>query len=177
MIIRKPGQKGRRGASVVEMAFVCILLFMFLFGIFEYCRLLFMMHVTHNAARDTVRFAVVHTSGGTMPTDPATISRDDLINLVRTGQIGAQVYGTGLCGMEGNIEALNVEVFLVDPAGLAQNPPVIQELAGSQWNDASFGQKIAIRITGNYRPITPALLFMSSSIPFQVTVMATSEAN
>ncbi len=177
MIIRKPDQKDRRGAAVVEMAFACLLLFLFLFGIFEYCRLLFMLHVTHNAARDTARFAVVHTNGGTMPNDPAAISKDDLINLVKTGQIGSQVFGTGLCGMDGNIESLNVEVFLVDPAGLAQNPPVIQELAGSQWDDAAFGQKIAVRVTGNYRPISPGLLFMSSTIPFQVTVMATSEAN
>ena len=177
MIIRKQNRERRRGAATVEMAVVCMLLFMFLFGIFEYCRLLFMLHITQNAARDTARFASVHTSGGTMPGDPATISKADLINLMKTGQIGTQTFGSGLSGMDGNIESLNVEVFYVDPAALAQNPPVIQEKSGSTWDKAAFGEKIAIRVTGNYKPITPGLLFMSSSIPFKVTVLASSEAN
>lgn len=177
MIVRKAITPKRRGATVVEMTIVCILLFMFLFGIFEYCRLLFMLHITNNAARDAARFAIVHTSGGTMPGDPTTISEADLISIVRTGQIGTQVFGSGMCGMEGNIDGLAVDVFLVDPAGLAQNPPVIQEWVGKQWTDAGFGQKIAIRVTGSYRPVTPGLLFMNPSIQFQVTVMASSEAN
>lgn len=177
MIIRERTNERRRGVAAVEMAFVSMILFMFLFAIFEYCRLLFMLHITNNAARDAARFAIVHTSGGTMPGEPATISKNDLINLVKTGQIGSQVYGSGLCGMDGNIEGLNVEVFYCDPAGLAQNPPVIQELSGSNWDEASFGDKIAIRVTGTYRPVTPGLMFMADTVPFQVTVLASSEAN
>jgi Flp pilus assembly protein TadG len=177
MMICNRGRSRRRGATTVEMAFVSILLFLFLFGIFEYCRLLFVMHVTQNAARDTARFAAVHTSGGTMPGDPATISQSDLINLMNTGQIGTTVFGSGMCGMQGNIQGMTVTVFTVDPVALAQTPPVIQPLAGSDWTTGSFGQNIAVQITGNYQPVLPSLLFMNSSIPIQITVMVSTEAN
>ena len=83
MILRHTDTK-RHGASVVEMAFVSVLLFLMLFGIFEYCTLLYVMHVANNAARDTVRFAVVHTSGGTMPGDPTTFSSTDIVNIATT---------------------------------------------------------------------------------------------
>jgi Flp pilus assembly protein TadG len=177
MILHKSNRQRRRGAAVVEMAIVCILLFMFLFAILEYCRLLFMLHLANNAARDAARFAVVHTSGGTMPGEPATISQTDIESIVKTGQLGATTYGTGLCGMDANIENMVIDVFTVDPVAYGQNPTVVQPLSGSTWNSASFGQKIAVRITGDYRPITPGLMFMASTVPFKVTVLVSSEAN
>ena len=57
MLIKQTGRQRRRGADVVEMLFVALILLMFLFGLFEYCRLLFMMNIVANAARDTARFA------------------------------------------------------------------------------------------------------------------------
>jgi Flp pilus assembly protein TadG len=177
MLIQRLRGVKRRGAAAVEMAIVCILLFLFLFGIFEYCRLLFVLHVANNAARDAARFASVHTSGGTMPGDPATISQADLINLVKTGQVQGINYGTGLCGMQGNIQGLNVTVFSVDPAGLAQNPAVIRPDPAGDWTTGSFSQNIGVQITGNYQPVLPSLLFMNASVPIQVTVMVSSEAN
>lgn len=177
MLIQQTEAKKRRGAAVVEMALVSILLFMMLFGIFEYCRLLYVMHVTHNAARDTVRYAVVHTSGGNMAGEPTTISHADLVSMVQSGQIGNNVVGSGMAGMDGSLENCTIEIFTVDPAGLNQNPPVIQPLAGSNWNSAAFNQKIAVRISGDYRPVLPSLLFMNSTVPVQVTVLAASEAN
>jgi hypothetical protein len=161
------------------MAFVSILLFMMLFGIFEYCRLLYVLHVANNAARDAGRFAVVHTNGGgVMPGEPTTINYADLDSIVRTGTTtGGYVAGSGMGGMDQNLENFTVEIFAVDPAGLAQSPPVIQPLQGSQWNSGGFSQKIAVRISGNYRPVLPSLLFMGSTVPVQVTVMLSSEAN
>jgi hypothetical protein len=79
--------------------------------------------------------------------------------------------------MDGSIENLAVDIFTVDPAGLAQNPAVAQQLSGSAWNSAGFSQNIAVRISGNYRPVMPSLLFMNSTVPFQVTVMVSSEGN
>lgn len=167
----------RRGAAVVEMAVVSILLFMMLFGIFEYCRLLYVMHITHNAARDTVRYAVVHTSGGNMAGEPLTISHADLVALLQSGQIGGSTIGSGMAGMDKNLENCTVEIFAVDPDGLNQNPPVIQPLSGSVWSDAAFNQRIAVRVSGNYRPVLPSLLFMNSTVPIQITVLSSSEAN
>jgi len=177
MIILQTKTGKRRGAAAVEMAFVSVLLFMMLFGIFEYGRLLYVMHVANNAARDTARFAVVHTSGGTMPGEPATIATSDLINICLTGQLGSLVEGSGMCGMDRNIQNFAVSIFAVDPAGLAQTPPVIQPMPNSSWSDAGFCQNIAVQITGNYQPVLPSLLFMNSTIPIQITVMSTSEAN
>lgn len=177
MLIKEKCPRSRRAASTVEMALVSVLLFMMLFGIFEYCRLLYLIHVAGNAARDTARFAVVHTNGGTMPGDPATIGTADLVSLVRTGQIGTYVAGSGMGGMDANIENLQVEIFAVDPVGLSQTPSVVQPIPNTHWNNANFSQKIAVRITGNYRPILPTLLFMNSTVPFQTTVLASSEAN
>jgi Flp pilus assembly protein TadG len=176
MIIRNT-RRERRGASTVEMAFVSILLFMFLFGLLEYCRLLFVLSVTKNAARDTARFAAVHTGGGTMPGDPTSFSQSDLVNLMNTGQIGGNTYGTGMCGMGGNIQGMTVNIFTVDPVALAQTPAVVQQLAGSTWDSGSFTQSIAVQVTGTYQPVLPSLLFMSSGVPFSITVMCASEAN
>jgi hypothetical protein len=178
MMIRRASAK-RRGATAVELGVVSILLFMMLFGIFEYCRLLYLLHTANNAARDTVRFAVVHTSGGgAMPGEPLTISAADLDSIVRTGlTTGGFSAGSGMGGMANSIENLTVEIFAVDPVGLAQTPQVVQPVAGSTWNSAGFSQHIAVRISGNYRPVLPSLLFMGSTVPIQVTVMASSESN
>jgi hypothetical protein len=153
---------------------------MMLFGILEYCRFLFVLHVSNNAARDAVRYAVVHTGDGAMAGDPASVSRADLIAITTTGKLGSTTIGSGMGGMEKNITGYTVDVFTVDPAGLALSPPVVRPLPGSPtpaWNSARFGEKIAVQITGSYQPATPALLFMPSSIPFKVTVMYASEAN
>lgn len=178
-MLHRPRRGKRRGAAIVEMALVAGVFFLFLFGIFEYCRLLFVMHLTTNAARDGVRFAVVHTNGGTMSGDPTTISAADVISVVNTGLAtsGTTVYGSGMCGMTGNIQNYTVNVFYVDPTALAQSPAVVQALSGTIWSDAPFGQFIAVQITGNYQPVVPSLLYMSASVPFTITVMDISEAN
>lgn len=50
----------RRGVTIVESALVLSIFLMLLFGIFEYCRFLMVLHVTHNAARDGARYAAVN---------------------------------------------------------------------------------------------------------------------
>jgi len=175
MLLKKTNT--RRAATTVEMGVVSILLFMMLFGILEYCRLLYFMHVANSSARDAARFAVVHTNGGTMPGEPTSISTADLEAIVRTGKLGSTVIGTGLGGMDRSFDNLTVEIFAVDPVALAQTPPVVQAAPGTTWNNATFSQKIAVRIRGEFKPMVPPLLFMDSAIPVQITVMASSEAN
>jgi hypothetical protein len=135
------------------------------------------MHVANNAARDTARFAVVSTGGGVMPGEPATITTANLNQVLLTGQIGSLVVGSGMGGMDQNIQNFAVNIFAVDPVGLSQTPPVIQPMPNSTWTDAAFSQPIAVQITGNYYPVLPSLLFMNQSIPIQITVMCGSEAN
>lgn len=167
----------RSEAVAVEMAVVGTLMFLMLFGILEYCRFLFLLHVANNAARDAVRYAAIHTNGGTMPGDPSTVASSDIVNLVNTGQIGTRTIGSGMSGMQSNLTGYSVSIFYADPNALAGSPSVAQPLAGTVWNDAPFGNKIAVRITGTYTPVLPSLLMLSNTIPFQVTAMASSEAN
>ena len=75
MLISASGRDAAPGPRPWSSRSSSILLFMMLFGIFEYGRFLFMYHLTNNAARDAARFAVVHTGGATMAGDPATITR------------------------------------------------------------------------------------------------------
>ncbi len=150
---------------------------MMLFGIFEYGRLLYVMHMASNSARDTARFAVVSTAGGAMPGEPTTITTANLNQIFLTGQLGTLTVGSGMSGMDQNIQGLTVNIFAVDPVGLNQVPQVIQPMLNSSWSDASFGQPIAVQVTGTYSPVLPSLLFMSQSVPIQITVMCGSEAN
>jgi Flp pilus assembly protein TadG len=174
MQIRSQTQQ-RKAATIVEFSVICVLLFMLLFGILEFCRFLYVLHVANNAARDAVRFAVVHTNGGTMPGEPTTISQADLENMAKTGQIQGIDFGSGLGEAYRSIDNFAVSIFAVDPAGLNQTTPVVQ--SGGAWNSASFGQKIAVRITGDYKPAAIGLLFLNSTITFRVTLLASSEAN
>jgi hypothetical protein len=176
MLIQRQSQR-RRGATTVEFAFVAILLFMLLFGIFEYGRFLFVYHMTTNAARDAARFACVHTSGGTMPGEPVTIATSDVVGVWQTGMFNGQQYGTGMCGMENQITGWTVNVFAVTDSNLYLTPPDLNASDGIAWTSAIFHQQIAVQVTGTYNPVVPNLLGMNSSVPFTVTVLMGSEAN
>lgn len=167
----------RNGATTVEFAMVSILLFVLLFGILEYARFLFMYHLTMNAARDGARFACVHTGGGTMSGEPATITVDDVKEIVRTGMFNSNRYGTGMCGMEGQLEGYTCDVYSVTTAQLTATPPNLDPLGKPAWNAAGFQEKIVVRVSGTYRPVVPSLIGLSSTIPFTVTVLMSSEAN
>jgi len=52
----------RPGATAVEAALVLTITFLFIFGVFEYCRFLFFLEVAENAAREGARYATVNTA-------------------------------------------------------------------------------------------------------------------
>src|SRR4051794_26912862 len=60
MFLRRPPQTTRRGATIVEVAFVLSIFLLFLYGIFEYGRFVMLRQVLENAAHEGARFAVVH---------------------------------------------------------------------------------------------------------------------
>jgi Flp pilus assembly protein TadG len=167
----------RRAATTVEFAFVALMLFMMLFAIFEYGRFLFVYHLTTNAARDAARFAVVHTSGGTMPGEPATITVDDVKEVWRTGMFNGTAYGSGMCGMESQITGYTVDVFAVPDASLYAATPDLNPSGKPVWTSATFHQQIAVRVSGTYKPVVPSLIGLSSDVPFTVIVLMGSEAN
>lgn len=152
-MIRRPPHSPRRSATtLVEFAFVAILTFMVLFGIFEYARLVFLLQVTDAAAREGARFASAHTGDGT-----TTQNVIDQVNYYMSGR-------------SSELASYTVTVTCVDPS-------TGNQIANTTWNNAAFGQAIAVTITGNYSPILPGLLLTTSPLPISRTVIMNSEAN
>lgn len=176
----------RRGASIVEMALVVTVLMMLLFGIFEYARFLFVMHITHNAARDAARYAAVNLD------KPANFDSANLIDGTGQTLVSIQNYAIArMAGAQSQLVNFQVAVYPVDNVGLYANPPVIRPKSRTvgvypdpfnpndpnrvPWNQADYTEKIAVTIRGNFRSILPNLLLMQSNIPIQVTGMSTAE--
>jgi Flp pilus assembly protein TadG len=169
----------RRGATVVESVLVLSVFLLLLFGIFEYCRFLLVLHVTNNAARDGARYASVR-----MNTDQYAAVQTDIINFtnLRMGSVKNQIQG------------YKVAVFAVDQAGLDLTPPVIRPKTKSTaspkvypdpfnpadpnavpWNSISFTERVAVTIQGTYKPLLPTFLLMPSSIPINITAIMGGE--
>jgi Flp pilus assembly protein TadG len=170
---RTPPPTARRGATLVEAAFVLCLALLFLFAIMEYARYLMVLDVANNAAREGARYAVVSTGNGT------------------TSSQVVSVVTSKMAGVDSQIQGYTVSVFAVDPTGIYTTssntynyPPTLQKLSGSNWNDAQFGGGIAVQIKGTYQPIFTAIPFMTkfnipilSSTPVTATAVMGSEAN
>ena len=165
--------RSRRGATVVESALVLSVFLLLFFGIFEYCRFLFMLHVTNNAAREGARYASANmncTNGTQMiPAYPCT--------QVSSTQAAVIAYTTMMMSnVQNNISGYTVTVYAVNPTGLTQNPPVIQPLSGAtSWNNTTFPNSIAVTISGTYNPVLPTFLIMPSSIPINITALMGAE--
>src|SRR5829696_8647198 len=100
----------RRGATVVEAAFVLPIMLLLLFGIFEYCRFVFLLQVCENAAREGARFAVARTGDGETTTSDV------------------QAYVTDrMSGRQNDLAGYTVTVQNVDPA-------TGNAVSGSNWN-------------------------------------------
>lgn len=145
-------RKRRRGASIVEAALVISIALLFMFGIFEYCRFIFLLQVSENAAREGARFAIARTADGTTLAD-------------------VQNYVTSkMAGRNTDLSGYAVVVENVDPN---TGVPIV----GANWNDAPFGGAIRVRVTGTYNPMLPTMLKTQTSIQIRATSMMSSEAN
>lgn len=141
--------RGRRGVSAVEVALVMVPLMTLIFGSFEYCRYMMIRNLAENACREGARYAVVHTYDKTTTDVQAVVTAK-------------------LAGLSSNIESISTTVYKVNIATGANL---------GDWTDARFGEGVAVTIQGNYRPICPSLLFMSTTIPVKCTSTMLSEAN
>ncbi len=189
MLVTRPRHTRRRGITVVESALVLSVFMMLLFGMFEYCRFLMVLHVTNNAARDGARYAVVNLD------KPSTFDGTNYTDASGTIYLSIQNYTTSrMGGIQKNIEGYQVAAYAVDQAGLALSPPVVRPKAKSTapagtypdpfngsdpyavpWNTAVFTEKIAVTINGNYRPLLPTLMFMPATISVKTTAIMGSE--
>ena len=151
-MIRPPISRRRRAASLVEAAFVLPIALLFVFGLVEYGRLIFLIQTSENAAREGARYAVARTADGTTLTD-----------------VQNYVNGT-MAGRQSELVGYTVDVFNVDPNTGAT-------IAGTNWNDAPFGGAILVRVSGTYSPVLPSFLRLPASISIRATSMMSSEAN
>ncbi len=172
----------RRGITVVEASLVMSVFLLLLFGMFEYCRFLLVLHVTNNAAREGARYASVNVD------KPATFHSQNYTDASGKVYPSVQQYTKDkMGGVWKNIEGFRVAVFTVDQAGLDQTPPIVRPKpkpgtpAGTypdpwnvsdpyavDWNSAPFPERIAVFVNGTYRPILPTFLLMPSTIPINV---------
>jgi Flp pilus assembly protein TadG len=138
------------GAVVVETAVALPVFLIFVFGIMEYSRFLMVRNMIDHAAREGARFAVVRADE-----DATTQEIVDYVN-------------DRLRGLGTQVQAVDIQVFEANSSDGSN--------LGS-WRDAAFGESIAVRVTGDYLPITGSLVFMPDVIPLQACAMMRSEAN
>jgi Flp pilus assembly protein TadG len=178
--------------TLVEVALLLTVFLLFLFGVFEYARYLLVLHTTTNAARDGARHAIVRSNSPeagvytTISTSPYTSTRPGFsvpfITTYVTDRMG---------GVHGTLDNFTVRVFPCDTSSLYDDPPVmrpkVQPTATNPivaWNNAQFSERIAVRVTGKYRPILPNIFvniihgsvsIMDSEVDIEVTAVMGSE--
>jgi len=186
LTVRNRRSNRRRGLTVVESSLVMSVFLLLLFGMFEYCRFLMVLHVSSNAAREGARYAVVNMD------KPKDFDYVDFTDASGKTFDNIQKYTTNRMGRihERNIEGFRVACYAVDPAGLNLSPPVVRPKAKMStipdpfnntdsnrvdWNNSQFTEKIAVTVDGNYRPILPTFLLMPSSVSVRTTSVMGSE--
>jgi Flp pilus assembly protein TadG len=148
MLLSRTEKKDRRAAAAVETALVLSAFVLFVFGIYEFGRLLFMKELLDNAAREGARLAVVNTG---------TLATVDIQKEV-TNVMG---------GMQNQLQNVQTKVFLSDAGG---------NNIGA-WTDAKFGQYIAVQVSGDYRPVLPSLLFLKATVHLQGQALMCAESD
>lgn len=174
--------------TVVESALIMVVLAMLLFGIFEYCRFLLVLHMTNNAARDGARYAAVNLD--------KPLNFDVVDYTSPAGRVYANIHRytkERMGGCDGQLMGCKVAVYPVDYAGLQLTPPVVRPKtrhAGgtifpdpfnpadpnlTEWNELVFTERMAVTIKGTYKTALPNLLWMPSTIEIKVTALSFSE--
>lgn len=148
---RQAGQP-RHAATAVETAMVISIALLFIFGICEYARFVYLNQVMYNAATTGARYAVAHTGDGTT-----------------LAQVQA-VVTTSMGGLDQQVSNFTVNVNYVNDSNG-------QTVSGSSWNQAPFGSPILVSVSCNYQPILPSFLQTQATIPLVANAMMTSEAN
>jgi Flp pilus assembly protein TadG len=145
----------RRGASAVEFAFVSIVFFMFMMGVFEFARYLFTQQLLNNAAREGARYAVVNIDTAT------TTTVQNYVDSYLAGQGGNALLSYS--------STSSITVFQADPTtGLD---------TGLNWQNSTWGSGIGVSISGTYQPIVPGLIKLTGSLSVKATCTMTVEAN
>jgi Flp pilus assembly protein TadG len=124
----------RRGATLVEFAVVSIIVFLMLFGIFEFCFIVYTYQVVENAAREGARYGVVNVTDSTMVADTEKVTDNFM------------------CGLDKQMQNYSRSVYLADSTG--------KKIGNA--TDAQFGQYVCVEVSVDYVPMTPGLGFLKT---------------
>lgn len=162
MLVRPQSRRraARAGTYVVEFAMILPIFLLFVFGIFEYGRYVAALQACENAAREGVRFAVVNTYSPTVEADTIAFTRRCLAR--------ADLWAFG--------GQANIDVYAADSAGTQ---------IGDTPRDASFGENVAVRVSGSFRPLVNfrvntffgTVSLFTSGIKIDSRALMNSEAN
>lgn len=153
----------RRGAHSLEFAIIAPIIFMLIFGIFEYCRLLAVKHLAENAVREASRVGAARTND---------FETKDVEKVV-------EKYMMTFAAMLKNPK---IEVYCAKPETKQPwvgtynegKPATIKE---ATFYNAGFRLGIAVHYEGIYTPVLPSLLLMNQEIKISATSIMLSEAN
>lgn len=128
---------------------------LFIMGLFEYGRFLMTLHVVNNATREACRYAVSHTQpvylGGSTYGNATSDVTTVFTNYMAGRTLGSQ----------------SLTVYLSDSVG---------NNIGT-WTSAGPGGIVCVRVTGTYSVLMASLLYLPSTIPFDVKAVMRVEAN
>jgi len=134
MILARRTDSHRNGSTTVELAVVILVFVMLLFGILEYCLIIYTQNVVENAAREGSRYGVVNVTDTTMVTDTQNVVKNFM------------------GGLDTKMKNYSCNVYLADVNG---------NNIGSATN-AKFGEYICVDVQLDYTPITPGLLYLKT---------------
>ena len=85
--VRAGARAGRRGTAPIEFAIIAVLLFLVIFSVIEFCRMLLVYTAVANAASAGARYAIVHggnrTGTGTNGPSGPTANPSEVLTVVR----------------------------------------------------------------------------------------------
>lgn len=84
MNLLKRLRKNDEGATAVEFAFIVPIVFLFMFGFFEFCLVLFTQGVLHFSAEEATRYAMVNFEQDNVAEEYIASIRDDIEAVARS---------------------------------------------------------------------------------------------
>ena len=151
-IVRRPR---RRGAALVEAAFVLPIVLLFVMGLFEYGRYFLMVHVCNNAVSAAANYACKHTSQIVLSGTTYGNANTDVTNIINSN-MGTQ-----------QLANPTVSVYLSDSVG---------NNLGT-WTNASAGQYVCVQLSGSYTFVPTSFLGLPSTSVKTFTAVRRSEGN
>ena len=140
-----------RGQSVVEFALVAPLLFLMVFGSFEFARFIFYYELLNNAAREGARYAIVHGSRSDCPSGPPppgeTNACDPAGHNVKAAVKSAalDLAGTG-------------ELIVFDPVWTSRGSLAHPEPGDKSTGHSGRGEYVTVFVDFSYAPILKQIL-------------------